>query len=353
MVKIEELLRIAVQRKASDLHITVNTPPIIRIHGSLVRLEGYELLTPTDTEALFFEIASEQQRKLFKEYGEADFSFALTGFSRFRVNAFHQRGSVALSLRLINEKIPTLEELKHPDVLKTLARHARGLVLVTGPTGSGKSTTLAAMLDLINNERANHIITLEDPIEYLHKHKQCIVNQREIHADTHSFANALRAAMREDPDVILVGEMRDAETIGIAITAAETGHLVFATLHTCDSVQTVDRIIDVFPPAQQQQIRVQLSFTLQGIVSQQLLPRMDGTGRAVALEVLIVNPAVRNLIREGKTHQIQSILQTGARYGMQTMDNSLRDLYRRGVISRDEALSRAINQETLLRLMES
>lgn len=349
----EELLQIAVQRKASDLHITVGTPPVLRINGSLTRMEDYSVLKPPDTEELFKEIASEEQQQHFKERGEVDFSFAVQGLSRFRVNAFHQRGSIAVVLRVVNEKIPTLEDLKHPEVLKTLARHTRGLVLVTGPTGSGKSTTLASMINLINQERSCHILTLEDPIEYLHKHTKSIVNQREIHADTHSFSNALRAAMREDPDVILVGEMRDAETIGIAVTAAETGHLVFATLHTCDSVQTVDRIIDVFPPSQQQQIRVQLSFTLQGIVSQQLLPRMDGTGRVVALEVLTVTPAVRNLIREGKTHQIQSILQTGGRYGMQTMDNSLRDLYRRGIISYDEALSHAMNQETLLRLMEA
>jgi twitching motility protein PilT len=295
-------------------------------------------------------ITSPEQQDKFWQTGEIDFSFAIPGVSRFRVNAFRQRGSAAIAIRVVNERIATLDELGHPDILKTLARMPRGLVLVTGPTGSGKSTTLAAMIDLVNNERACHVLTLEDPIEYLHKHKKCIVNQREIHADSKSFANALRAALREDPDVILVGEMRDVETIGIAVTAAETGHLVFATLHTCDAAQTIDRIIDVFPPHQQQQIRIQLSLTLQGIVSQQLLPRLDGSGRIVAHEVLMVTPAVRNLIREGKTHQIASVIQTGARFGMQAMDFSLRDLFRRGIISYEDALERSMNPENFIRL---
>lgn len=289
----------------------------------------------------------------FKEHGEIDFSFAIFGLSRFRVNAFKQRGSIAIVIRIVNENIPTLEELGHPPVLKTLAAQARGLVLVTGPTGSGKSTTLAAMINLINQERSCHILTLEDPIEYLHKHNKSIVNQREMHSDTKSFTIALRAALREDPDVILVGEMRDPETIATAITAAETGHLVFATLHTGSAAQTIDRIIDAFPAHQQQQIRVQLSVTLQGIVAQQLLPRMNGKGRIAALEILIATPAVRNIIREGKTHQLTSVIQTGLKFGMQPMDIALRDLYRRGNISYEEAMTHAIDQETFARLANS
>ena len=346
---INELLRLAVESHASDLHITVGVPPVLRVNGSLVFTEKAKLL-PKDTQAFYEAITTAEQQERFAEQGELDFSYVINGLSRFRVNAFRQRGSVALAIRIVNEQIPTLEQLGHPEILKTLARHARGLVLVTGPTGSGKSTTLAAMIDLVNHERSGHVLTLEDPIEYLHKHNKCIINQREINNDSKSFGNALRAALREDPDIILVGEMRDVETIGIAVTAAETGHLVFATLHTQDAAQTIDRIIDVFPPNQQQQIRVQLSVTLQGIVSQQLLPRVDASGRVVALEVLIATPAVRNLIREGKTHQIVSVIQTGARFGMQSMDISLRDLYRSGIVSYDEALARAMNQETFMRL---
>lgn len=346
----EVLLRTAVERNASDIHITVGVPPVFRINGSLVHYESPALL-PSDTMAFFDEITTQEQRQKLALNGELDFSFAIQGVSRFRVNAFRQRGSLAIAIRVVNEQVPTLDKLGHPEILKTFARQHRGLVLVTGPTGSGKSTTLAAMLKLINEERSCHIITLEDPIEYLHKHNKSIVNQREIHSDSLSFANALRAALREDPDVILVGEMRDVETIGIAVTAAETGHLVFATLHTGDAAQTIDRIIDVFPPHQQQQIRIQLSLTLQGIVCQQLLPRLDGNGRVVALEILTVNPAVRNLIREGKSHQLVSVIQTGARFGMQSMDMSLKDLYRRGIISYEDALARAINQETFVRLV--
>lgn len=345
----DDLLRQAVAREASDLHITVGVPPVLRLNGNLIHT-SYPVLMPADTDKLLADITNEEQRSKFHEQGEIDFSYAIQGVSRFRVNAFRQRGATALVIRVVTEKVPTLEQLGHPEAVKTLARKPRGLVLVTGPTGSGKSTTLAAMLNLINMERNCHIITLEDPIEYLHKHNCSIVNQREINADTKSFGNALRAALREDPDVILVGEMRDAETIGIAITAAETGHLVFATLHTGDAAQTIDRIIDVFPPYQQQQIRIQLSLTLQGIVAQQLLPRSDGGGRAAAMEILIATPAIRNLIREGKSHQIISAVQTGAKAGMQAMDMSLRDLYRRGVITYEEALSRATDQETFIRL---
>lgn len=348
----EKLLHQAVKSGASDLHITVGVPPILRINGNLARIE-HKVLTVKDTEELFFSITKPEQQLYFKEHGEIDFSFAIFGLSRFRVNAFRQRDSTAIVIRVVNETVPTLEELGHPPVLKTLASQARGLVLVTGPTGSGKSTTLAAMINLINKERSCHILTLEDPIEYLHKHSQSIVNQREMHSDTKSFTIALRAALREDPDVILVGEMRDPETIATVITAAETGHLVFATLHTGSAAQTIDRIIDAFPAHQQQQIRIQLSVTLQGIVAQQLLPRIDQPGRIAALEILIATPAVRNMIREGKTHQLTSVIQTGAKFGMQPMDMSLRDLYRRGIVSYREAIMRAIDEESFARLANS
>jgi len=349
-VTIDQLLTEALKRNASDLHITVGMPPILRINGDLVYLD-YPKLRPDKTKALLSEIASQQVLAKLAELGEVDFSHAIQGLSRFRVNAFRQRGSIAIAIRLVNEKVPTLDELGHPEVLKTLARKPRGLVLVTGPTGSGKSTTLAAMVGMINQERACHIITLEDPIEFLHSHGKSIVNQRELHLDTLSFAGALRAALREDPDVILVGEMRDMETIATAITAAETGHLVLATLHTGDAAQTIDRIIDVFPPHQQQQVRIQLSMTLQGIVVQQLLPKIGGKGRVAALEILLATPAVRNIIRETKTQQLGTVLQTGAKIGMQTMDNSLRDLVRQGIVDSDEALSRAVDPETLKRLL--
>ncbi len=348
----EQLLFQAVQSNASDLHITVGVPPIFRVNGKLLRTD-HKLLAVQDTEKLFLAITTSEQQVHFKNHGEIDFSFAIAGLSRFRVNAFHQRGSIAMVIRVVNENVPTLEELGHPSVLRILACQPRGLVLVTGPTGSGKSTTLAAMINLINKERSCHILTLEDPIEYLHRHDKSIVNQREVHSDTESFTIALRAALREDPDVILVGEMRDPETIATAITAAETGHLVFATLHTGSAAQTIDRIIDAFPSHQQQQIRVQLSVTLQGIIAQQLLSRIDQTGRVAALEILIATPAVRNIIREGKTHQLTSVIQTGAKFGMQPMDVALRDLYRRGVVSYDEAIMRAIDEETFARLIHN
>ena len=346
-----ELLQEGVRRKASDLHITVGVSPIFRIDGDLVA-SGHPKLLPADTERLLAEIATAEQREKFGQMGELDMSYALPGVSRFRVNAFRQRGATALVLRVVAENVPTFEQLRLPDVLKTLAGKTRGLVLVTGPTGSGKSTTLAAMINLINEKRSCHIITLEDPIEYLHRHNRSIVNQREVNSDTRSFANGLRAALREDPDVILVGEMRDMETISIAITAAETGHLVFATLHTSDAAQTVDRIIDVFPPFQQQQVRIQLSMTLQGIVAQQLLPRIDGRGRVAAMEILVANPAIRNLIREGKSHQILSVIQTGAKAGMQSMDMSLRELSRKGMVTFEEALMRASDPDTFMRLTQ-
>lgn len=348
---IRALLRQAVSYRASDLHLTVGVPPLVRVDGSLTALD-YPILSPSDIASMLAAVTSETQQRRFQERGELDFSYAEAGFSRFRVNAFRQRGSVAMVLRSIPEQVPSLTELGLPAVLQTLADMPRGLVLVTGPTGSGKSTTLAAMVDHINHHRACHIITLEDPIEYLHKHCRSIVNQREVGLDTASFATGLRAALREDPDVILVGEMRDAETIATAITAAETGHLVLSTLHTGDAAQTVERIIDVFPPHQQQQIRIQLALNLQGVVAQQLIPRCDRPGRVAAVEVLVVTPAVRNLVREGKTHQIAAVLQTGAKTGMQAMDAVLRNLWRSGVIAFEEALSRAVDRDTFLRLAQ-
>lgn len=346
---LDPLLREAVARGASDLHVTVGAPPTLRINGALIKTNR-PVLGTTDTVNLFESIASEERQRQFHKNGEVDFSYKIQGVSRFRVNAFHQRGSVAVALRVIPEKIPSMEQLRLPKITATLARKPRGLVLVTGPTGSGKSTTLASMIDLINTEQACNIITLEDPIEYLHRHKESLINQREVGSDTDSFANGLRAALREDPDVILVGEMRDMETISIAVRAAETGHLVLATLHTSDAPQTIDRIVDVFPQFQQQQVRSQLSLTLQGVISQQLLPQRDGKGRVVAVEVLVVTPAVRNLIREGKNHQLPSVIQTGARAGMQSMDAALRDLCLAGLVSDEEALMRASDPETFLRL---
>ncbi len=349
MFAIDNLLREAVLAQASDIHLAVGIAPVFRINGNLIPTK-YPPLMAADAEEILTAMTKPEQFVCLLDSGELDFAYAIAGLARFRVNAFRQRGVLAAAIRVVAGQVPTLEQLGYPAVLKTLARKPRGLVLVTGATGSGKSTTLAAMLDLINTERACHIITLEDPIEYLHNHKKSIVSQREISTDTRSFASALRAALREDPDVILVGEMRDAETAGIAITAAETGHLVFATLHTSDAAQTIDRIIDTFPPHQQQQIRMQLALTLQGIVAQQLLMRRDGTGRVAALEILLAVPAVRNLIREGKTYQLLSVIQTGAKFGMQAMDTALRDLYQRDIVTFEEALARAIDAETFISL---
>ncbi len=359
-----DLVSLAVKLGASDIHFTAGKPPVFRINGVLYPLDDPVLreglgveedfnhpLTSEETRKLAQEITPPAQYARFEEEGELDFSFGIAGVARVRANFFKQRGSAALALRILSSRIPTFQELGLPEVVAYLARRPSGLVLVTGPTGSGKSTTLAAMIDLINREKRVHIITLEDPIEYLHRHQLSIVNQREVGQDTRSFARALRAALREDPDVIMVGEMRDLETIAIAITAAETGHLVLATLHTVSAAETVDRIVDVFSPGQQQQIRVQLANVIEGVISQQLLPRADGRGRLLALEIMVATPAIRNLIREGKTYQITTHLQTGGRRGMQTMDVALASLYRQGLIRREELLNRARDQELLHKLI--
>jgi twitching motility protein PilT len=340
-------------RRASDLHLTAGAPPMVRIRGRLIPVEGYPTLTPSDTREIVYSILSGSQRQKFENHWQLDFAYQIPGRARFRVNAYFQRAAVGAAFRLIPFEVVPLETLGLPPVVAEFATKPRGLVLVTGPTGSGKSTTLASLIDVINCSREEHIMTIEDPIEFLHQHKKCIVNQRELGSDATSFSEALKAALRQDPDVILVGEMRDLETISTAITAAETGHLVFATLHTQDTAQTVDRIIDVFPSAQQGQIRAQLSVALQGIMTQTLLPTADGSGRCVAAEVLIPTAAVRNLIRESKSHQIYSVLQTGGSHGMQTMDASLASLVRAGTITQALAESRAHSAEELRRLLGS
>jgi twitching motility protein PilT len=350
-IPVAELLDVVLDRGASDLHLTVGAPPTIRLHGDLERLTEYPVMTPRALQGMIYAILPQKMRERLEQELELDMSYALPGRARFRVNVYFQRDSLGAAFRLIPYEIKTIEDLGLPSVVGDLARFPRGFVVVTGPTGSGKSTTLAGMVDIVNRERAAHIMTVEDPIEFLHKHNSCIVNQREVGADTHSFSQALKHVLRQDPDVILVGEMRDLETISTAITAAETGHLVFATLHTQDAPQTIDRIIDVFPPHQQQQVRVQLATTLQGVVTQQLLQTTDGHGRAVAVEVLICTPAVRNLIREGKVHQIYSIMQAGGRFGMQTMDQSLANLVKAGLITQQLAYERCHDAEELNRLI--
>src|SRR3954452_7780341 len=339
-----------IERNASDLHLTAGSPPMVREHGLLYPLD-FAVLTPQSVREIIYSILTNDQRQRLENEWQVDLAYSIPNRARFRVNAYFQRASLGAAFRLIPHSMPALGDLGLPAVLEEFTKKPRGFVLVTGPTGSGKSTTLAAMLDLINDSRQEHIMTIEDPIEFLHKHKRCIVNQRELGGDAKSFALALKAALRQDPDVILVGEMRDLETIATALTAAETGHLVFATLHTQDTAQTVDRIVDVFPPEQQHQVRVQLSVALQGIVTQQLLPTADGQARTVACEVLIPTPGVRNLIREGKSHQIYSALQTGGQSGMQTMDSALADLTRRNLITRELAEARATSPEELRRLM--
>jgi twitching motility protein PilT len=339
----------AIQMEASDLHITAGLPPMVRINGKVEPLE-YPPLTPNVTRELIYDILSNDQRQRLENDWELDFSYSLPRTARFRVNVYFQRGSLGAAFRTIPHEIKSLSELGLPKAVEDMTEKPRGLVLVTGPTGSGKSTTLAAMIDKINETRSEHIMSVEDPIEFLHTHKKCIVNQREVNQDTKSFAQALKHVLRQDPDVILVGEMRDLETISLAVTAAETGHLVFGTLHTQDTPQTVDRIIDVFPPHQQHQVRAQLAIALQGIITQTLIPRRDGTGRVVACEVLVPTPGVRNLIREAKNHQIYSAIQTGRNFGMQTMDAALVELVRRDAISQEEAEKRSNNPDELRRL---
>ena len=344
IISVEEVLAKAKAAGASDVHITVGVPPKMRVNGNLITMD-YPKMLPADTLQAVMDIMTEQQREKFEEKGEYDMSFSIRNVGRYRVNAYKQRGSVAIALRLVDTEIPAPETLGVPESVIELSQRKRGLVLVTGPTGRGKSTTLAAIIDKINNTRDAHIITLEDPIEYLHSHKYSMVNQREIGLDTQSYANALRAALREDPDVILVGEMRDFDTISVAITAAETGHLVLSTLHTIGAASTVDRVIDVFPPHQQQQIRVQLSNVLEAVISQQLIPTVDGKGRVAAFEVMHANHAVRNLIREGKSHQLVSVMQTNRKMGMITMDEAIQQLYMEGRISRDMAVQFATDPD--------
>jgi twitching motility protein PilT len=341
------LLERVLEEGASDLHLTAQTQPTLRVNGHLMRLEDYPVMQPAEIRRLIYAILTQRQREKLENDLELDLSYSLPGRARFRLNVYFQRDAIGAAFRAIPHEVRLLEELGLPPKVADLARLARGFVLVTGPTGSGKSTTLAAIIDVINRQRPDHIMTVEDPIEYLHRHKTAIINQREVGTDTKSFASALKHVLRQDPDVILVGEMRDLETISVALTAAETGHLVFATLHTQDAPQTIDRVIDVFPPHQQQQVRVQLASALQGVVCQQLIPTADGVGRALAVEVLIATPAIRNLIREGKTHMIYSSMQAGAKFGMQTMDQALAELVKSRKISFDIALERCHNAEDL------
>lgn len=346
-IGLSDLLRKMIELGGSDLHITTNSAPMVRVHGTLRPLE-YPELTPAETKQLAYSVLTDSQKHRFEEHLELDFSFGIKGLSRFRANLFNQRGAVGAVFRSIPYEIKTFEELGLPSVIDKLCEKPRGLVLVTGPTGSGKSTTLAAMLDKINRSRHEHMITVEDPIEYLHSHKSCIVNQREVHSDTHSFANALRAALRQDPDIVLIGEMRDLETTETALRIAETGHLTFATLHTNSAASSINRIIDIFPSGQQAQIRTQLSMVLEGIVTQSLLPKANGQGRVLAMEILVPNAAIRNLIREDKIHQVYSMMQTGQdKYGMQTFNQSLASLYFKRQITLEMALTRSSNADEL------
>jgi twitching motility protein PilT len=357
-ITLDDLLNAAIEQRASDLHITAGVPPTLRVDGELVPLSEYENVSPPDAQRLMYDIMTADQVQRYESNMELDFSYAFGTRARLRVNVYRDKGAVAGTLRLIPARIPHLDELGLPPVLKEMARRPRGLILVTGPTGSGKSTTLAAIINQINHERSAHIITIEDPIEYLHAHNRSIINQRELGQDTRSFANALRAALREDPDVILVGEMRDLETIATAITCAETGHLVLATLHTNSAAQTVDRMVDVFPPGQQDQIRYQLSNNLEAVICQQLLPRTDGKGRVCAAEVMIATPSIRNMIRDKKAHQVTTIIATNGdrktyETSMQTMDQSLTRLVSAGIITEELALSRAVHRQELERMLAS
>ena len=352
-ITLSDLLRKMNELSGSDLHITTNSPPQVRVHGHLRPLDGYRAMTPADTKQLAYSVLTDAQKHRFEENLELDLSFGVKGLSRFRANIFNQRGAVGAVFRAIPYEIKTFDALGLPTVVEKMCEKPRGLILVTGPTGSGKSTTLASMIDKINRERHEHILTIEDPIEFLHTHKNCLVNQREVHADTHGFASALRTALRQDPDVVLVGEMRDLETIESALRIAETGHLTFATLHTNSAASTINRIIDVFPSTQQAQIRAQLSLVLEGIMCQALLPRSDKQGRVMALEVMVPNPAIRNLIREDKVHQIYSMMQTGQdRYGMQTFNQALATLHQRRQITLETAMQRSSNTDELRELIE-
>lgn len=351
MATLYDLLKMMIEKNASDLHITTGSPPRLRIDGRLINID-HPQLSPADTKSLCYSILTDAQKHRFEESNELDLSFGVKGLSRFRANIFMQRGAVAGAFRTIPFEIRGFKELGLPEIVNELVKKPRGLILVTGPTGSGKSTTLAAMVDRINSERSDHIITIEDPIEYLHPHKKCLINQREVNADTVSFKAALRYVLRQDPDVVLIGEMRDLETIEAALTVSETGHLTLATLHTNSAVQTINRIIDVFPPHQQEQIRVQLSFVLEGIFAQQLIPKKTGVGRVLAVELLVPNPAIRNLIREDKIHQIYSMMQTGqAKFGMQTMNQSLYDLYIKGHLTYEDAIGRSPVPDELIAMI--
>ena len=352
MATLYDMLKMMIEKNASDLHITTGSPPRLRIDGKLVSID-HPPLSPTDTKTVCYSILTDAQKHKYEENNELDLSFGVKGLSRFRANIFMQRGAVAGAFRTIPFEIRTFKELGLPEIIGELVKKPRGLILVTGPTGSGKSTTLAAMIDKINTERSEHIITVEDPIEYLHPHKKCLINQREVNADTASFKLALRYVLRQDPDVVLIGEMRDLETIEAALTVSETGHLTLATLHTNSAVQTINRVIDVFPPHQQEQIRVQLSFVLEGIFAQQLIPKKSGQGRALAVELMVPNPAIRNLIREDKTHQLYSMMQTGqAKFGMQTMNQSLFELYTKGLITYEDAIGRSSVADELIQMIQ-
>ncbi len=353
METLYDMLKEMLEKGASDLHVTTGSPPRLRIDGKLIAMDGVAELGPVETKNLCYSVLTDAQKHVFEETNELDLSFGLKGLSRFRANIFMQRGAVAGAFRVVPFEIKNFRQLGIPDIVSDLSKKPSGLILVTGPTGSGKSTTLAAMLDKINAERPDHIITIEDPIEYLHSHKKAMVNQREVKSDTASFAAALKYVLRQDPDVILIGELRDLETIEAALTVAETGHLTLATLHTNSAIQSINRIIDVFPPHRQEQIRVQLSFVLEGVMAQQLIPKKIGRGRILALEILVLNPAIRNLIREDKIHQIYSMMQTGqAKYGMQTMNQSLVELFRKGLISYDDALARSNLPEELVQMLQ-
>lgn len=345
--EIIELLDQATKMGASDIHISVMLPPIFRVNGELIH-SNFAPLPPAETERLVTSVLNEKQLKVLEETGQVDLSYSAPKIGRFRVNAYMQRGSFGMALRIIPLEVPTIDGLGNPQILKELAMLPRGIILVTGPTGSGKSTTLASMVDHINSNISKHILTLEDPIEYLHKHKKSMVNQREVGLDSDSFSSGLRAALRQDPDVILVGEMRDLETISTALTAAETGHLVLSTLHTIGAAKTIDRVIDVFEPHQQQQVKVQFASVIQAVISQQLIPREDGKGRVAAFEIMRATSAIRNMIREGKTHQIDTAIQTGGKLSMVTMDTSLIKLYRQGLISRKSLLQQAVNKDSVL-----